>query len=218
LPQAIEQLEAVLSRDPKNTRALMLSALVYEKFHNLPKEREVRKASSVDPDFAPALNNLAYLHLERLNDLNKAYELAWKARSLLSSDPAVADTLGWALYKRGDYQQALALLQESAQNLPTNPEIQFHLGMATYMMDRMDEARTAFRQAAEAQVLKAKPDYVPALMARATILLQNGDSTPAATIYSGVLQRFPDFAPAQKRLASLYADDPESAKKPTTWF
>ena len=46
-------------------------------------------------------------------------------------------------------------------------------------------------------------------MAQAAILLQRGESEAAAAIYSEVLRRFPDFAPAQKRLASLYAADPE---------
>jgi tetratricopeptide (TPR) repeat protein len=59
------------------------------------------------------------------------------------------------------------------------------------------------------QVLKANPDYVPALMAQAAILLQRGESEAAATLYSACLRRFPDFAPAQKRLASLYAGDAE---------
>jgi Flp pilus assembly protein TadD len=90
------------------------------------------------------------LYAERLNELDKAHDLAQKARALQPGDAAIADTLGWILYKRGDYKQALALLQESAQNLPNDPEIQFHLGMASYMMGRTDEARTAFRQAAAA--------------------------------------------------------------------
>ena len=80
-------------------------------------------------------------------NLTKPTTLAQRARALQPGDAAIADTLGWILYKRGDYKQALALLQESAQNLPNNPEIQFHLGMANYMMGRTDEAQTAFRQA-----------------------------------------------------------------------
>ena len=108
------------------------------------------KLLSTKPDFPPVLNNLAYLYAERLDELDKAHDLAQKARALQPGDAAIADTLGWILYKRGDYKQALALLQESAQHLPNNPEIQFHLGMANYMMGRTDEARTAFRQAAAA--------------------------------------------------------------------
>ena len=151
LPQAITQLDSLLSKNRDNARALMLSALTYEKMNEFAKARDAyEKLLSMKPDFPPVLNNLAYLCAERLGELEKAHDLAQKARALEPDDPAIADTLGWILYKRGDYKQALALLQESVQNLPNNPEIQFHLGMASYMMGRMDEARTAFRQAAAA--------------------------------------------------------------------
>ena len=65
-----------------------------------------------------ALNNLACLYTERLNDLDKAYDLARKAHDLQGNDPAIADTFGWVLSKRGEYQQALAILQESAAKAP----------------------------------------------------------------------------------------------------
>jgi tetratricopeptide (TPR) repeat protein len=73
--------------------------------------------------------------------LPKAYEVARKARELLPNDPSTADTLGWILYKRGEYTWALSLLQESANSdrLSDNPEVQFHLGMTYYMIN--DEAR-----------------------------------------------------------------------------
>ena len=63
----------------------------------------------------PALNNLACLYSEQLNDLNKAYDLARKAHELQPQEASAGDTLGWVLYKRGDYQQALSILQNSAQ-------------------------------------------------------------------------------------------------------
>ena len=97
----------------------MTLALIYEQMRDYPKARDAyEKLLSINPDFVPALNNLAYLYTERLNDLNKAYDLARKAHDLQPQDAAAADTLGWVLYKRGDYQQALAILQESAEKLP----------------------------------------------------------------------------------------------------
>ena len=69
---------------------------------------------------------------------------------------------------------------------------------------------------AENEVTKAlagQPDYTPALMAKAAIRLQKGDTTEAGTIYSTVLRKWPDFAPAQKRLAAIYANDPSNANK-----
>jgi Tfp pilus assembly protein PilF len=109
-----------------------------------------------NPEFVPALNNLAYIYADKLNNVDKAYELAQKARKL-RSDPSVADTLGWVLYKKGDYQQAQTLLQESAGKLPQNSDVQFHLGMASYMMGQADTARAAFQQALKGpQLSKAK--------------------------------------------------------------
>jgi tetratricopeptide (TPR) repeat protein len=151
LPQAVSQLQAALSKNPNNPSALMTLGLVYEQMKEYPKERDAyEKLLSINPDFVPALNNLAYLYTERLNDLNKAYDLARKAHDLQGQDAAVADTLGWVLYKRGDYQQALAILQESAEKAADNPEIQFHLGMTAYMMGQTDMAKVALRKAASA--------------------------------------------------------------------
>jgi tetratricopeptide (TPR) repeat protein len=151
LPQAVSQLQAQLSKNPNNASALMTLALVYQRMQDYPKARDAyEKLLAINPNFASALNNLAYLYTERLNDLNKAYELARKARDLQPQDASIGDTLGWILYKRGDYQQALTIVQESAEKAPDNPEIQFHLGMAAYMMGQVDLAKVALRKAANA--------------------------------------------------------------------
>ena len=67
--------------------------------------------------------------------------------------------------------------------------------------------------AAESEVqkeLKSNPEYVPALMAHAALLAQRAEVKSATDIYSDVLHRLPDFAPAQKHLAALYAQDPST--------
>ena len=149
LPQAVTLLESGLSRNPGNTRALMVLGQTYERMKDFAKARDTyEKVLSIKADSPSALNNLAYLYAERFDQLDKAYDLAQKARTLEPANPAIADTFGWILYKKRDYQQALTTLQESAHKLPKNPEIQFHLGMASYMMGRVDEARRAFLQAA----------------------------------------------------------------------
>jgi len=105
------------------------------------------KVVAASPDFVPALNNLAYIYADKLNDLKRASELAQKARSLAPTNPSVLDTLGWITYKQGGYQQAADLLSQSAAKSPDNPDIQFHLGMADYMMGRTDAARAALGKA-----------------------------------------------------------------------
>jgi tetratricopeptide (TPR) repeat protein len=151
LPQAVDELKALLSKAPNDTPALMTLALVYEQMKDFPKARDAyERLLSIQSNFVPALNNLAYLYTEHLNNLDKAYELARKARELAGNDASVGDTFGWVLYKRGDYQQALPILQESAQKAADSPVIQFHLGMTAYMMGQTDLARAAFKKAASA--------------------------------------------------------------------
>ena len=151
LPQAASQLQVQVSKDPNNSAALMTLALIYERMNDFPKARDAyEKLLSINPNFVPALNNLAYLYTERLNNLDKAYDLARKAHELLGQDASVGDTFGWVLYKRGDYQQALTILQEAAEKAPDSPEIQFHLGMTANMMGQTDVARVALQKAAGA--------------------------------------------------------------------
>src|SRR5205823_659158 len=110
------------------------------------------KLLALRPDFVPALNNLAYLYAERLNQLDKAFDLAQKAHDVAPAEATVADTLGWILYRKGDYQRALALLEEAGQKMADNPEVQFHLGMASSMMGHEGAARSALEKAAHSDL------------------------------------------------------------------
>jgi Flp pilus assembly protein TadD len=76
-----------------------------------------------------AANNLAWLYYNKFDDKEKALQLAQKAKELAPNDPSISDTLGWILYQRGIHQQALALLKEASEKLPTNAEVRYHYGM-----------------------------------------------------------------------------------------
>ena len=146
--EALGKLDALLARDPHDMLALTSVAAIHESRRDYARAAETyKKILEVDPQTTLALNNLAYLYAERLGQLDKGYELATKARQLLPQNALVEDTLGWIRYKRGEYAQALELLEESAAKLPDNPEALCHLGMARYMMGREESARLAFRQA-----------------------------------------------------------------------
>jgi len=205
LPEAVHQLETVLAKAPQNQSALMTLATIREKQKDYPEARATyEKLLAFNPNFVSALNNLSYLYAEYLNEPDKAYELARKARTLDPGNPAVADTLGWAAYKRGDYPQAVSLLQDSAGKLGTNPEIQYHLGMAYYMLGQADPARTAFQKAI------AAPDEFPSKMeaqrrlkflSRAT---DGSDKASTANEVEEMLKQNPNDIIARFRLGEIY--------------
>ena len=134
--------------NPKDLGALMVLGAVYKETGDLGKAQQAfEQALAVNPRFAPAANNLAWLLSEQGGDKERALQLAQTAKGVAPDDPSISDTLGWILYKRGVYQQATALLRESAAKRPESPEIQYHLGMASLKSGDADTARTALSRA-----------------------------------------------------------------------
>lgn len=173
--KAVETLNTVVSRSTNNVAALLQLGMVHHQLANYKAARDAyEKLLVVDSRFFPALNNLASLYSEQFNELERAYTLATSARELRRDDPIAGDTLGWILYKRGDYRRALPLLQESADKLPKSSEIQFHLGMTQYMLGNEVASRAAFERAlAGAQDFRGK-DEAQARLA----ILSNASTEP----------------------------------------
>ena len=177
---ALKRLQEVVSKNPEDIPALMIMCGIYEyekEFENARYTYE--KILEVNSNFPPALNNLAYLYSEYFDNQDEAYEYANRARQLLSHDPAIADTLGWILFKRGDYQWAQTLIQESTEKLNDNAEVRYHLGMTHYMLGNADQAREAFEFALSKEAdFNGKDD----LEARMEILQIRDDPTASTNI------------------------------------
>jgi len=125
----------------------------------------------------------------------------------------VARDFAWAAYSAGktnEAREAMRRVVNGPAAAPERGEAALFLSMAP--LDS-DEAIPGNAENEVTKALAAQPDYVPALMAKAAIRLQKGDTAEASAIYSGILQKWPDFPPAQKRLASIYANEPANAGK-----
>ena len=157
--QAIERLEALLARNPKDVGALMMLGTLHEKTGNTAKARDsYEQLLKVNPQFGPALNNAAHLYSQRLGNVAKGLELARRARELAPYDPYTADTLGWILFQSGEFANALAMLQESAQKLPSEGEVHFHLGMVHYMMGNEASARPSLERAVQTKEFEGRAE------------------------------------------------------------
>jgi tetratricopeptide (TPR) repeat protein len=198
---ALGKLEALLAKSPKNAPALMTAAMLYEKRKDFTKARDAyEKLLAANPDFVSALNNLAYLYASEFKELDKANELAKKARQLQPDDASVADTLGWILYKRRDYPRALSLLQESAAKLPDSAEVQYHLGMAHYMMGRVPQAKEALQRAVSSPIEFSEKEEGKRRLA----LLQEGGAEVSIDQMKKFLEQEPNDPIALLRIGDLY--------------
>jgi Flp pilus assembly protein TadD len=80
--------------------------------------------------------------LEHDQNTDVALSLAQTARRGMPNDPGVADTLGWAYYRKGSYQLAVDLLEEAAKKAPQNPNIHYHLGLAYQQVHNVPAAKS----------------------------------------------------------------------------
>lgn len=153
-PEALAKLQTLVSRNPHETAAwLQIAQIQIAASNHVAAKEAYEKVLAINPKAVSVLNNLAWIHCENLKDLKRAYELASQASNLALTDPHVADTLGWVLYQSSNYASAQRLLQESAEKLPQQAGVWFHLGMTHYMLGEENPARTALQTA-----LRLSPD------------------------------------------------------------
>ncbi len=106
-----------------------------------------RKALAINPDFAPAANNLAYHLAERTDQFDEALKYARIAKTKLPNDPGIMDTLGLVYYKKGLYGNAISEFLDSIELIPENPIIHFHLGLAYNGKGEKELAQNALKHA-----------------------------------------------------------------------
>jgi tetratricopeptide (TPR) repeat protein len=131
--EAIKEYEALLAKNSNVLQVHMVLGMMYEAKKELDKAKgHYEQSLKLNPRFAPAANNLAYLLVSEGGNLDVAMSYAQIAREQISDDPHIADTLGWIYYKKNAYLLAVNLLKEAVEKMPNNAEVQFHYGMALY--------------------------------------------------------------------------------------
>ena len=163
-----------------------------------------------------ALNNLAMVYSERFDQVDKALDLAKRARTAFPNNPSLADTLGWVMFRKGDYRNALPLLQEGAAKLTDNPEVQYHLAMVQYMLGDEAAARAALQKAVQ---LPAPFPQKEEAQQRLAILTMDAKSPTgdARTTLDAFLRQRPNDPAALTRLARLQVREGQAGQAIETY-
>jgi len=113
-----------------------------------------QKALDIDPNFVIANANMAWVDALQGKDLDVALGMAQKAKSQMPELPAIADTLAWVMYKKGNYQGAIPLLQECVQKAPNSAEYHYHLGVVLIAAGQKESGRSQLQAALQMKQLK----------------------------------------------------------------
>lgn len=232
----LEELARQADNGPRGSPTAILAAMIHEQLGDYDQaSREYETVLSANPNFLPALNNLAALYSEKLGQPDKADGLAQRALQLAPEDPAVADTAGWVLFQKGAFDRALPLLRRGAGG-GAYPDAEYHLGVCCYRLGDEAGARrelqSALGLAAEAPFaadarerlaileltphapdarsrlenrLAADPDDPVALVRLGAVQEAQGDAAGAIKSYGRELALVPRSVPTMLAMAGLYA-------------
>lgn len=142
-------LEEGLARHP-NHRALRYSqALLFQQRGDMRKSARVLEDLVKDyPDDPTFLNALGYLLTDQFDRYDEARGYIQKALAKEPDNPAIIDSMGWVLYKLGDYSAALDYL-DRAYRLYSDPEVAAHLISTQWALGRKQEALDLLHSALE---------------------------------------------------------------------
>ena len=125
----------------------------HERAKQWPKaEADLKKALELVPDAQPGgksqvLNYLGYSWVDMGLNIDEAFAMLKRAIDLNPRDGMIIDSLGWAFYRLGRYEEAVRELEKAVELKPGDPVINDHLGDAYWRVGRKLEARFQWQHA-----------------------------------------------------------------------
>jgi Flp pilus assembly protein TadD len=110
-------------------------------------ELDFISALKIVPDEPSLLNYYGYSLIDRREKLTKAMDMVKRAVDLRPNDGFIVDSLGWAHYQLGNFEEALVQIERAADLKPGDPIIAEHLGDVYWQVDRKLEARFQWQHA-----------------------------------------------------------------------
>jgi tetratricopeptide (TPR) repeat protein len=132
---------------PESNNLLYARSMLAEQLDDLAlMESDLRHIIEREPDNATALNALGYTLANKTERYGEAYELITRALALQPDEPAILDSMGWVLYRKGRYDEALEYLTRAYTEFP-DPEVAAHLGEVLWVSGNAEAATTVWQGA-----------------------------------------------------------------------
>jgi putative PEP-CTERM system TPR-repeat lipoprotein len=202
---ARKRFEAVLSKNPKNSQALLALAELRARSGGTKEEvaELITRAIAANPlEKSPRLL-LIELHL-RSKDYKQALSVAQNAVAAVPDSPELLDALGRAQQLSGDANQALTTFNKVAAMQPLSPLPQMRLAEANMAAKDKDAAASSLRKA-----LEIKPDFLDAQKGLIALAMDGKNYAEATAIARNMQKQRPkepvgfeyegDIAASQKK-------------------
>jgi tetratricopeptide (TPR) repeat protein len=133
--------------------------ICYERSKQWPKaEADLKKALALFPDQPLVLNYLGYSWVDQGVNLDEGMSMIRRAVEQRPDDGYIVDSLGWANFRIGNYEEAVKDLDRAVELKPDDSTINDHLGDAYWRVGRVLEAHFQWSHAKD---LNPDPEELP---------------------------------------------------------
>ncbi len=133
--------------------------ICYERSKQWPKaEADLKKALELFPDQPLVLNYLGYSWVDQGVNLDEGMSMIRRAVEQRPDDGYIVDSLGWANFRIGNYEEAVKDLDRAVELKPDDSTINDHLGDAYWRVGRVLEAHFQWSHAKD---LNPDPEDLP---------------------------------------------------------
>ncbi|MCA9473616.1 MAG: tetratricopeptide repeat protein [Nitrospirales bacterium] len=147
---AIKEFEEGIQQDPTNADLHFNLGTVYDKLNRFDDVvLEMERTLTLEPEHADALNYLGYSYADRGVKIEQAVELTRRAVKLRPNNGYYIDSLGWALFKVGRSEEALATIHRALSFVSDDPVIFEHLGEIHLQRQELEKAQKAWSRSIE---------------------------------------------------------------------
>lgn len=135
--------------------------IAYERMKEWEKaEPNFKKSLELSADQPEVLNYLGYSWIDQGINLDEGMDMIRKAVELRPRSGFIVDSLGWAYYRLGKYEDAVRELERAVQLMPQDPTINDHLGDAYWKVGRKLEATFQWKIALAAKTAPDNPEKI----------------------------------------------------------
>ncbi len=147
-PESVPLLERLVAEQEQPLQALFLLGAAHERSGDHDKAvAAFRRLLETAPDHAPTLNYLGYMWADLGENLPEAVTLIRRAVALDPDNGAYVDSLGWAYFQLGRYEEARGHLEWAARLVPDDATILEHLGDLYVALKDVERAKVSYQQA-----------------------------------------------------------------------
>ncbi len=138
--------------------------ICYERSQQWPNaEADLKKALELFPEQPLVLNYLGYSWVDQGVHMDQGMDMIRRAVEQRPDDGYIVDSLGWAYFRTGNYDEAVKNLERAVELKPEDPTINDHLGDAYWRVGRVLEAHFQWTHAKD---LKPDPEDLPKIEAK----------------------------------------------------